>query len=31
VAAFIEAEKAGRQDDLKRMIAAFAAIYARTH
>ncbi len=31
VAAFIEAERAGRQDDLKRMIAAFAAIYARTN
>jgi phosphonate transport system substrate-binding protein len=31
VAAFIEAEKAGRQDDMKRMIAAFGAIYARTH
>src|SRR6266853_749882 len=31
VAAFIEAEKAGRQDDMKRMIAEFAASYARTH
>jgi len=31
VAAFIEAERAGRQDDMKRMIAAFAAIYARTN
>jgi phosphonate transport system substrate-binding protein len=31
VAAFIEAEKAGRQDDMKRMIAAFAAIYTRTN
>jgi len=30
VAAFIEAEKAGRQDDMKRMIAEFAAIYAGT-
>ena len=31
VTAFIEAEKAGRQDDMKRMIAEFAAIYARTN
>ena len=31
VAAFIEAEKVGRQDDMKRMIAEFAASYARTH
>src|SRR6266853_2566775 len=31
VAAFIEAEKAGRHDDMTRMIAEFAAIYARTH
>ena len=31
VAAFIEAEKAERQDDMKRMIAEFAARYARTN
>src|SRR5215468_9325574 len=31
VAAFVEAEKAGRQDDMKRMIAEFAAIYAPAH
>ena len=31
VAAFIEAEKAGRQEDMKRMIAEFAAIYARSN
>jgi phosphonate transport system substrate-binding protein len=31
VAAFIEAEKAERQEDMKRMIAEFAATYARTN
>ncbi len=31
VAAFIEAEKTGRQDDIKRTIAAFAASYAPAH
>ena len=31
VAAFIEAEKAERQEDMKRMIAEFAAIYARAN
>jgi phosphonate transport system substrate-binding protein len=31
VAAFLDAEKAGRQDDMKKMIAAFAASYAHTN
>jgi phosphonate transport system substrate-binding protein len=31
VAAFVEAEKDGRQDDMRRMIAEFAAHYARTN
>jgi phosphonate transport system substrate-binding protein len=31
VAAFLEAEKDGRQDDMKRMIAEFASRYARTN
>ena len=30
-AAFLEADKAGRQDELKRMIAEFAAGTATTH
>ena len=31
IAAFIEAETAGRQDDMSRTIAEFAAMYARTN
>jgi predicted secreted protein len=31
VTAFIEAEKAERQEDMKRMIAEFAATYARAN